>query len=341
MSFIRSFRLWIGILLSLFFLWLAVRNIPCQALSGPAASANYLWLVPAMVAQVLAVVTRSLRWIVLLKQPKHFASSFWAQGIGYLFTNILPFRMGEPARILVMAEQCDLPVMFVTGTAVVERLLDVATIILTLALVLPWMQVPAAVSNAGITFGILVLVGLAIIILMARYKRAAHRLVEWILKRLPFLPAQSLLRWWDDLINSLTILLDWQVAFKAVGWSLASWSLSAMVYWCVIRAFQPDGLVIEAVFMMVALSLAVTLPSSPGFIGVFQYAGQQALVLPFGIKYNPGSALAITLSAHLVYYLLTTLIGLVAIWITGTSFSKLTRRIFGQKAVSPKVEPVK
>jgi uncharacterized membrane protein YbhN (UPF0104 family) len=104
-----------------------------------------------------------------------------------------------------------------------------------------------------------------------------------------------------------------------------------MVYWCVIRAFQVDGLVIEAVFMVVALSLAVTIPSSPGFIGVFQFAGQQALVLPFGEKYNSGSALAITMGVHLVYYLLTTLLGVLAIWVTGTSFSTLTRKLFRQK----------
>jgi uncharacterized membrane protein YbhN (UPF0104 family) len=129
------------------------------------------------------------------------------------------------------------------------------------------------------------------------------------------------------------------VAIKAVSKSVASGSLSALVFWCVIRVFQPDGLVIEAVFMMVALALAVTVPSSPGFIGIFQFTGQQALVLPFGAKYNSSSALAITLSAHLVYYLLTTVIGLVAIWMTGTSFSKLTNRVSELKSVSPQIEP--
>jgi len=335
MTFIRSFRFWFGMLFSLFFLWLAVRSIPFQALSGSAASANYLWLIPALAAQMLAVVARSLRWIVLLKQPKQFSSSFWAQGIGYLFTNILPFRMGEPARILVMAEQCELPVMFVTGTAVVERLLDVATMIFALVLVLPWMKVPTAVSNSGIIFGFLVLLGLVVIILVSRFKQTAHKVVEWMFKIFTFLPTQSLLHWWDDLIDSLTILLDWRVAVKAVGWSLVSWSLSAIVFWCSIRAFHQDGLMIEAVFMMVTLSLAVTLPSSPGFIGVFQFAGQQALVLPFGTKYNSGSALAITLSAHMVYYFLTTIIGLIAIWVTGTSFSKLMKKVTRQKSFSP------
>jgi uncharacterized protein (TIRG00374 family) len=331
MSFLRSYRVWIGLLISLFFLWLALHGIPFQTLSESAYTANYLWIIPAIVAQLLAVMVRSQRWIVLLNQPSKFPASFWAQSIGYLFTNILPLRMGEPARILVMAEKCNLPVMFVTGTAVVERLLDVATILLALTLILPWMQVTTAVLNAGLSVGLLIFLGLSIIVLLARYKQEAHRFIECMLKYLSFLPKTTLLRLWDDLIQSITILLDWRLAVKAIGLSLVCWLLSIMVYWCVIRAFQVDGLVIEAVFMVVALSLAVTIPSSPGFIGVFQFAGQQALVLPFGEKYNSGSALAITMGVHLVYYLLTTLLGVLAIWVTGTSFSTLTRKLFRQK----------
>ncbi len=331
MSIIKSFRFWIGILVSLLFLWLAVRGIPIKTMGTVISSAAYFWLIPAVVAQIMAVLARSQRWIVLLKKPKRFTSSLMAQGIGYLFTNILPFRLGEPARILVMAEQCDQPPMFVAGTAVVERLLDVATIIMALTLVLPWIQIPVSVSNAGFVFGMLVLFGLAIIILMARFPQKARTIVKWLLDLLPFLPDQTLLRWWDDFIKSLTVLLNWGVAVKVVLWSLISWAFSACVYFCVIRAFHPDGLMLEAVFMMVALSLAVTLPSSPGFIGVFQFAGQQALIIPFGVKYNSSSALMITLTAHLVYYLLTTGLGLIAIWATGTSFSKMTRSLFGRK----------
>ena len=333
MSFIKSYRFWIGILISLVCLWLAIKDIPVQTMAGSIGSAAYLWLIPAFAAQILAVLTRSQRWIVLLKQPKRFIPSLWAQGIGYLFTNILPFRMGEPARVLVMAEQCQLPLMYVAGSALVERLLDVATIIFALILVLPWMAVPPSVSNAGLVFGLLALFGLVVIILMARFKNFAHHVLEKLLTVLRVLPTPSILRWFDDFVDSLSLLLDFRVAIKAAFLSLVTWFFSACVYICVIKTFQADGLVIEAVFMMVALSLAVTVPSSPGFIGVFQYAGQQALVLPFGAKYNSGNALLITLTAHLIYYIFTTGLGLVAIWATGTSFSKLVKTMSGQKNI--------
>ena len=83
--------------------------------------------------------------------------------------------------------------------------------------------------------------------------------------------------------------------------------------------------------MTVALALAVTVPSSPGFIGVFQLVGQQALVLPFGGKYDASSALAIALTSNLTYYLVTTLLGVGGLWHSGESFVSLGRGLSSRK----------
>lgn len=86
--------------------------------------------------------------------------------------------------------------------------------------------------------------------------------------------------------------------------------------------------------MVVTLSLAVTVPSSPSFVGVFQLVGQQALVLPFGAKYDVATALAITLLAHLTYYLITTVLGIIGLWKLGGSFVKIGEPLtFGRQAV--------
>jgi uncharacterized membrane protein YbhN (UPF0104 family) len=91
------------------------------------------------------------------------------------------------------------------------------------------------------------------------------------------------------------------------------------MYFCSTRAFNEQGALLEAAFLVVAISLAITVPSSPGFVGVFQLVGQQALALPFGAKGDVASALAITLAAHLTYYVLTTILGVLATWRVGGS----------------------
>jgi len=142
---------------------------------------------------------------------------------------------------------------------------------------------------------------------------------------LPLLPADKLLARWRELVRGFVPLTRWRTAAQVSLWSFITWALVIGTYWSVLRAFQPDSSVVEAAMMMVTLSFAVAVPSSPGFVGIFQFVGQQALMLPFGAKYGATSALAISLTAHMVYYLPTTVLGLIGLWRLGESFLNLGR----------------
>lgn len=322
----------IGLTITVFCVWLAFRNVPYAEITNVISGGNYYWLIPAAIAQLLAILMRAQRWVVLLERKDKLEASVWAQGVGYLFTNLFPFRLGEVARVLVMSERCKMPVVQVAGTAIVERLLDVGTMILALIVVLPWMQVPGAIIRSGQIFGMFVLVGIMVIILLARFREASFALINRICAVFPALPKAMILARWADLIEGLIPLLRGGVALQVIALSLLSWLFSGAVFYCAIRTFEPTGLILEALFMMVSLSLAVIVPSSPGFIGVFQFVGQQALVIPFGDKYSVSSALAITLAAHLVYYILSTLLGLVGLWRIGQSFAGLRRLVVRKNA---------
>jgi uncharacterized protein (TIRG00374 family) len=332
MIWLKSWRFWLSCVLSLLCLWLAFHKVPLDHLVQAVVGANLLLLLAAMVAQWLAIVTRSWRWLIVLDRDTGLADAFWALGVGFLFTNVFPLRFGEPARVIVMAERCELPIMRVAASAVVERLLDVATNLLVLILVLPWMQVPQLMNRAALLFGLLSLIGLGILLLLVRLGPRSERFVRAVCSRLPLLPVEEIMLHWRELVRGFHPVTRRRVALRAVGWSLVTWAFSIAVYWSVLRAFQHDSRLVEAAFMMVALSFAVAVPSSPGFVGVFQLVGQQALVLPFGEKYTAASALAITLTAHLVYYLLTTSLGIIGLWRSGESFVNLGRVLVVNRA---------
>ena len=327
MSLIRNWRFWLGLAISAVCLGLAFRSVPLNELPRLMAGMNLLWLLPIVVLQLLAVITRAKRWVILLGQEAHLSESFWAQGVGYLFTNVLPLRMGEPARVIVMSERCRLPVVHVAASALVERVLDVATIVLVLVLLLPWMRVPALVAQAGVTFGVLILIACVMLVIAVSQRARVESLLTWVGRRFAWLPEAMLIARWRELVGGLAPLTRWKTTARMIAWSWLTWACSISVYWCVLRSFQPDGNWLEAAFMVVALSLAITVPSSPGFVGVFQLVGQQALVLPFGGKYSDALALAITLTTHLVYYFITTLIGIVGLWRLGESFAHLWQAI--------------
>jgi uncharacterized membrane protein YbhN (UPF0104 family) len=94
-----------------------------------------------------------------------------------------------------------------------------------------------------------------------------------------------------------------------------------------LRSFQPHANLIEATFVVAALSLSISIPSSPGFLGIFQYVGMQALVIPFGEKYDHATALAAVMVAYLVYYIGTSLIGVISLQGFSSSLAAMQRRI--------------
>ena len=317
----------IGLAFTIICIWLVFRKVQFGELTKVISGGNYYWLIPAVIAQLIAILTRSQRWVILLNRKSKLEASIWSQGIGYLFTNLFPLRLGEVARVLVMSERCRMPVVQVAGTAVVERLLDVGTMIFALLMVLPWMQVPNVIVHSGEIFGGLVILGILLIVLLAKFKEFSFVLIDKVCTRFRFLPKPMIVARWGELIEGLTPLLRGSVGWNVVAFSMLTWLATSIVYFCSIRVFQPAGLFLEAVFMMVSLSLAVAVPSSPGFIGVFQFVGQQALVIPFGVKYSPSKALAITLIAYLVYYILSTFIGIIGMWRLGQSFSGLRQLV--------------
>jgi uncharacterized protein (TIRG00374 family) len=322
-----KWRFWLGSFVSLLCLWLALRKVPLGELMRLLTEAELFWLGLALIIQLFAVVARAWRWTALLEVTNKLGDSIWAQGVGYLFTNIFPLRLGEPARVIVMSERCALPVARVAATAIVERMLDVATIIFALVLVLPLMKVPPLVAKAGLFFGTVILIAFLILLLAVRFSDATENVLLSLCRRLRFISADLISARWRELVEGFAAMTRGLTAARAALGSLITWALSIATYFCVIRAFQPDGSWLEAIFMIVALSLAVAVPSSPGFVGVFQFAGQQALVLPFGSKYTSAVALTIAIAGHLTYYLLTTSIGVIGLWRLGTSLTRIGRVI--------------
>lgn len=313
--------------ISLVCLVLAFRKVPLGEFRSSLAGGNYVWLALGLLIQPLGFLARSWRWVVLLGVRGHLADSFWAQSIGYLFTNVLPFRMGEPARVLAMSQRCKLPFFQVASSAVIERLMDGATCVLALGLVLPLVDVPAGIARAGLTMAVLAVLGFAVLIFCAHSKAFSKSFLPGMVRRIRFLPSEKLLRWWGEIVAGLAPLKSWRTIGAACLGSALTWSVSILTAWFAILVYRSTGTLVEATFMIAVLAFAVSVPSSPGFIGVFQLAGQQALVLPFGDKYDPGTALAITLVAHVVYYVFSTTLGAIGLWKLGLSYASMTRVI--------------
>lgn len=315
---------------SLAYVWNTLQGAGLQDFIANIGKGNYWWLVLGFLMQVLSVIARAQRWQVLLGQRGKFWTAFWAQGIGFLFTNTLPLRLGEVARVLVMSERAQIPLVQVAVTAVIERALDVATTVLLLLFVLPFMNVPPLVAQSGTTLGVIVAIGLVSLPFVVRFEKKVAAFIGGIGARFKWLPVSGLLKRWDEFVIGLQPLTRPMTAISIFGWGTVSWFFSVMMFLCGLLVFQPNGTLIEAVFMIVTLAFAITVPSSPGFLGVYQAAGQFALATAFATKYDLPTALACTMGCWLGYYVTTTVLGAIGVTQVGASFGELGRRILAR-----------
>lgn len=107
-------------------MYLAFKNQSPKALIAQLKDVNYLWVVISMFFGFIAIVSRGLRWVILLQNLNFSVSklnSIYAVAIGY-FTNIAIPRAGEITRCTSLNQTEDVPVDKLFGTIILERAID-------------------------------------------------------------------------------------------------------------------------------------------------------------------------------------------------------------------------
>lgn len=308
----KQLRFWIGLGISLIGLWLALRGVPFNELGEMLAHANYWWLIPALVFHLLSVIARSERWRVLLGAERvDSATSFWVMNLGYLISNVVPARVGDPARAVIIDQRCHTGFPRALSTVIVERIFDVLAVVLGLVLLIPFMQLPANAMQWIRVFGVLGLVAILGIVFLLTQRALTERVLVAILARIPRLSPDKWLARWRNLMSGFDVLGSGRGAVIVTGWTIIGWIGTAGVFWAVLRAFIPSASLVPPVFVMCIQGFAMAVPATPGNWGVFEVVGREGLVIPFG--YPAGQAISYTVALHFFEYLAVNALGVIAL----------------------------
>ena len=311
------------IVISLVFLVLALRGVRFSELWAQLRHANYLWLLPAIGITVLILVLKGWRWQLLFLPEYHlpFEPVFSALCAGYLVSNVLPARLGELARLVLLVGEESVSVARTFSTIVIERVLDVLTLLLLFAAILPFLnvQLPAEVLRAAQIGIFLVLLVAALVVLLSPLKSMLLRWAHVVLGMTRFLDRPGVYAALENLIDGFAALRS-RLGLLLVGQSLVAWFGVVLMAWSSARAVNLQLPLTALVLCVVVTSLGMLLPSTPGYLGVFEYLTTVAL-LPFGVPKDV--AFGFALVWHIVNYVTMSAMGVAALWIHGTSFSRV------------------
>jgi uncharacterized protein (TIRG00374 family) len=283
----RTVRVLIGVVISLAALALAVPPRSEWAnVSAAFARVNYVYVVPIALLSVYSILVRCQRWRLLLRPVGDIPllPLVSATAIGFFCNMILPLRVGEVVRPVLLARRTATPVSSVLASVVLERLLDMLTILVFLGLVMTMVPVSDAIRRSGIVFLVLAIVAVSAVVALQRRNRLALGMVEWLLGCMPASVRTRADRALHSFINGLQGIGDGPVMLRILAYSLYLWMVIASIFALgFIACGLPVPLVSGGLALVTVVAGAVSAPSAPGFIGTFQAGCIVALGL-FGIS---------------------------------------------------------
>ncbi len=298
-----------------------------RKLSEALRLANYRLMLLAIPVTLTWLGVRGLVWRTLLQDKASYSAVFWTLNEGYLLNNLLPFRLGEVGRGFLLSRKSPLEFWQVLSTIVIERILDLAMAVGLLLSTLPFVVGATWARQASLAVGGAVILGLAVLYILARNRRRAQSLFERLGQRWPWMLRLGG-RAVTSFLSGLSVLTDGFRFLRAVGWMIVNWLVAIFQYYVLVHAFFPDARLLWAAFSLGVAALGIAAPSSPGALGVLELSIVGALSL-FGL--DPSTALALAITTHIVQYLVTGALGAYALARDGESLIGLYRRVRGLK----------
>jgi uncharacterized protein (TIRG00374 family) len=318
----RRLQLWVGIVISALCLiaifliidpgeiWRALQN----------AQPGYLLLGVAGILGFMLV--RAVRWRFMLGNVVPLGKVFHIQNIGYMLTFLLPFRLGDVARAIIIGNVPPVTLPQGISTMLVERLLDLLLVLTILPFTLRAVPaLPEQVSNAVIALSVVGLAAMVILVIAANQRERARMLTRAILNRLPMFDTERWVKRVDDLLLGLGTLTSLRAGLWLVVLSILVWLPILFAYYMTLRGVGIEPTWVMAGFIVCVAALSVAAPSSPGQIGVFHASVIFGLVEILGQPAAESASFAFIY--HALNFLTLVVLGVIGVWRTGDTFGDI------------------
>ena len=322
----RPLQLLIGLLISAFFIYLALPGLHLTEVLVSLRTANYWWILPGIAVYFVGLWARSWRWHYTLRHLKvvPLVRLFPLICIGYFGNNVYPFRAGEVIRSYVLKQQEDIAISSSLATVLIERVFDGLVMLLFVFLALPFTpSLPQSYRTLVVLLTVALFLATGIFVWMATQPRFMDRCYSWIADRL--LPKGVRLRidnFYGRFMVGLRSLSSGSDVLMIFGTSIVIWLMETVKYWFVMHAFNFSVSFLVLMLMNGLVNLATTLPSAPGYIGTFDTPGIETLAT-FGVERNLAASYTFTL--HAALWLPVTLLGAYYFWRAQLRWSDFTQ----------------
>jgi glycosyltransferase 2 family protein len=307
-----------GIVLALIFLYFAFKSINFSDLLISLKDANYLFLILYIFISILSHVVRAWRWKYLvdhLKEGIKLRNLFSSVMIGYMVNNFIP-RGGEFARPYALGKLENISAGSALATVIVERVLDVMTLIILILFSLifyqklliqnfPWLNLAITISI------ILSILGVIFLIILSIKTAFVVSLIQKFTSFLPKKISSKIESFLKSILEGFNIVKDSKKYLLIIFSTAILWFLYALQWYVPFFAFGMAETYslnfVSAIILNSILAIGIMIPV-PGNIGTYDAFCIQALTGLFYV--NSATAAAYTTATHALGLISITAVGL-------------------------------
>ncbi len=306
-----ALRIIISLIVIVLCVYYAMKDINIDKLWSIILNANYLWVLLPIPVIILSHWVRAVRWKRILKPIKKTASTFdlfSSVMVGYALNGITP-RGGEFVRPYTFARREKVSYSSVFATIVVERFIDLLTLVLLLAGTFIFLSdkiiqgLPSQFdTNKLIMVGVLVLG----VLILGFYPPSVRFLLRILLKPLSQKYYDKVMDLFEKFLAGFAIIKSPSEYFMLIVESLFIWLLYTLPMYFMFFSFNFQHTAHlgfeDAILMIVVSGVVTTIAPTPGALGIYHVAIQSALVSIYGIP--PDEALAYATLTHGINYII-------------------------------------
>lgn len=316
-------RTFVGVTLSILLLAWVLRDVSPGEVARELRDASLPLLTLAVAITMGGFAIRALRWGILLRPlglRVPFRPRFAAVMIGFAANNVLPARVGEIARALTLTRLTPVTMAASLATLLIERILDGLALVVLLFLAINAPGFPDIPQVAGldpraavhVVGGLMTAGGVALLLLVVAPARSVAMADAVAARLLPPRFRSAVTAAMESFLSGLAVLRNAPLFLASALLAVGQWLFTAVSFVVAFRAFGIDGVPFSgAVFLQSIISLAVALPSSPGFFGPFEAAARVGLSL-WGVAAD--KAVSFAVGFHIGGFIPVTVIGMYYVW---------------------------
>ena len=320
-SFKGYFRPVIGLAVSAALLVVLLRAVDLNALGESLGMFDVRMVPLAIGLYFCGVWLRSLRWGLLLPHRPSAAELFRVSVIGFAVNNLVPVRVGDVARAVLLSRWCNVAYGTTAASLVVERIFDgltLAALLLAVVLVIPapgYLLGLALIATTG--FG-----GCAALAAVAAVRPdALLRASDVISRRLPERVGSRIARLSGSFAYGLTPLRSWSVWPALLVLSTFAWLGQFGLFYVLMLTFPVPASPGLAMLAGAVANFATLVPSSPASVGTFDVILAKVLVDSSSASLDAAAAYALVV--HTVLFLPVIVLAVLMLWRTDVAPSQL------------------